>query len=187
MQRSSCEPVLPLQGRNAGAALLRTVGTAHPSTPSTHLSTYPFLLPPTSLPLSVLFLSPSIPSFSSRTAPPQSPTHSMRRQGEEYDLTTLPEILPQQPPPPPTHTCTHANIHSHLPLCHTHALHSPSPPPPPAFPSLAPPDLLLVLHSLQQCCQAVMFFLASPTQFSHSFPLPQHTATSHTPWAQLTH
>ena len=32
-----------------------------------------------------------------------------------------------------------------------------------------------------------MFFLASPTQFSHSFPLPQHTATSHTPWAQLTH
>lgn len=71
----------------------------------------------------------------------------MRRQGEEYDLTTLPEILPQQPPPPPyTHTCVHTNIHSYLPLCHTHthALHSPfpcspwSPPRPPLPTTLLP-------------------------------------------------
>lgn len=107
VENSSCEPVLPLQGRNAGAALVRTVGTAHLSTPSTRLSPYPFLLPPP-LFLSLSFFSPSLhplPFF--QPAPPQSPTHSMRRQGEEYDLTTLPEILPQQPPPPPTHTCTH--------------------------------------------------------------------------------
>lgn len=50
-----------------------------------------------SLPLR--FLPPFQPAL------PQGPTHSMRRQGEEHDLTTLPEILPQQPPPPLTHTC----------------------------------------------------------------------------------
>lgn len=105
----------------------------------------------------------------------------------EYDLTTHSEILAQRPPPPLTRTCTrkHQLFHSPLscPCPPPHTLHTRSVP----FPHSSPPNLLLILHSLQHSCQAVMFFLASPTQCSHRFPLPLHTATSHTPWAQLTH
>lgn len=87
----------------------------NPPTPSTRLSPYPFLPPPPLSSSPSLFHSffrpipPSPPSLF-QPDPPQSPTHRMRRQGEEYDLTTLPEILPQQPPPPPTHM--YAQTHS---------------------------------------------------------------------------
>lgn len=159
-------------------ASVRTVGTAHLSTPSTRLSPDPFL----PLPLSLPSLSPRLPT-SPTTKPHPQPGMTWR----EYDLTTHSEILAQRPPPPLTRTCTrkHQLFHSPLscPCPPPHTLHTRSVP----FPHSSPPNLLLILHSLQHSCQAVMFFLASPTQCSHRFPLPLHTATSHTPWAQLTH
>lgn len=149
-----------------GVTLVRTVmlPVSQPPPPPPHPSStisIATVLPPRLFLFLLSFFIPSIPSLSSRqlshTAPPTA--------WEEYD---------------PHHTPRDIT----LLLIHTHDTLPPSSLP---SPPRAPPDLLLILHSLQRCCQAVMFFLASPTQFSHSFPLPQHTAASHTPWAQLTH
>lgn len=181
MQRRSCEPVLPLQGCNA-------VCTAHPSTPSTHLSPYPLLLPPPLfLFLCSFFLCPSPPFLPASPTTKPHPQHEKTGRGIWSNHTPR-DITSAATPTPYTHMHTRKHTLPPSPLsCPCTPLPLSSSSSPLAFPSLAPPDLLLILHSLQQRCQAVMFFLASPTQFSHSFPLPQHTATSHTPWAQLTH
>ena len=97
----------------------------HPSSPISLPTSPPLFL---SLPLS-LFPSPSVhplPLF--QPAPPHRPTHSMRRPGEEHDLTTLPEILPQMPPPPPpTHIHARTNTHSYLPSVIPKPMHSTHP------------------------------------------------------------
>lgn len=148
-----------------GVTLVRTVilpVSQTPRYPSFTMS-IPAVLPPVSSSFCFLFLfHPSPPSVPGSLATQPHPQHE-----KNMILTALPETLLY---------CL--STHTHTRTRYTPTFLSAPP---------TPPDLLLILPSLQRCCQAVMFFLASPTQFSHSFPLPQRTAASHTPWAQLTH
>lgn len=118
------------------------------------------LTSPTSLPLCALFC----------PSPPFLPAN----------FSTKPHLQHKKTAPSNTYTYTHANIHSHLPLCHTHAIHSHPPlPHSSAFPcSLrSPPHPPLPATLLPG---RNVFLSLSYTVFTH-FPSPStYSSIPHT-------